>query len=259
MKNIYVKIYGERNSGTQYLHRVIDKNFTCKILEHGYTSPFRNIPVYLQHIPRDDRLVASQRIQDIDNKRLIHSDFGWKHGNPHLEAIKTAQHRNLTLFLAMTKNPYFWAKSFYERPYANLSTKAKGLFSDFLISPWVPSDRDNTSMIFYDNPIHMWNEKVGSARQLESHVSCFEFIRYEDMLMSFEPTLKRIGRTLYRAGNKWENVTSSPKGDPLSFADYQQKYSPARIPEIMSRKDILFITEQLDAELMRWCGYELVA
>ncbi|MBA3519881.1 MAG: hypothetical protein H0T75_20085 [Rhizobiales bacterium] len=259
MKNIYVKIYGERNSGTQYLHRVIDRNFTCKILEHGYTSPFRNISIYLQDIAKGDRLVASQRIQDIDNKRLIHSDFGWKHGNPQMDAIKTAQHRNLTLFLAMTKNPYFWAKSFYERPYANLSTKPKGSFSEFLTTPWVPSDRDNTSMVFFDNPIHMWNEKIGSVRQLESYVSAFQLVRYEDMLTSFEPTLERIGQLLHRAGRRWENVTASPKGDPLSFADYQQKYSPDRIAGIMSREDILFISGNLDAELMRWCRYELVA
>ena len=74
----YIQIFGERNSGTNYLKQLLEIN--------------------------------------LDPKIEIGSKFGWKHGFTHKRAIKNKDTEH-TLFLVLTKDPYSWLISMNQRPH----------------------------------------------------------------------------------------------------------------------------------------------
>ncbi len=89
----YIKIYGERNSGTIYLEWLLKKNLKANIAE-----------TY---------------------------DLGWKHRiAPSPEELNESIKKNV-IFLCLVKNPYSWLLSLHMRPYQHDCLK-KLSFSDFL-------------------------------------------------------------------------------------------------------------------------------
>ncbi len=89
----YVKIYGERNSGTIYLEWLLKKNLKIDIAE-----------TY---------------------------DLGWKHRiAPSNDELNESIKKNV-VFLCLVKNPYSWLLSLHMRPYLHECLKKLG-FSDFI-------------------------------------------------------------------------------------------------------------------------------
>ena len=89
----FIKIYGERNSGTIYLEWLVKKNLNTEILE-----------TY---------------------------DLGWKHRLAPTEDEISEKTKKDVLFLCLVKNPYSWLLSMHKRPYFHESLR-KLSFSDFI-------------------------------------------------------------------------------------------------------------------------------
>ncbi|MBC8486870.1 MAG: hypothetical protein H8D45_12630 [Bacteroidetes bacterium] len=89
----FIKIYGERNSGTIYLEWLVKKNLDAEILE-----------TY---------------------------DVGWKHRLAPVSDELTEKIKKDVLFLCLVKNPYSWLLSMHKRPYFHESLRELS-FSDFI-------------------------------------------------------------------------------------------------------------------------------
>lgn len=74
-----VKIYGERNTGTNYVEQLIKQNLRCKIYKF---DPIKN-------------------------------PSGWKHGTPKIDYFNHEK----TLFIVMERNLEGWLNSMYHKPY----------------------------------------------------------------------------------------------------------------------------------------------
>ena len=115
---VALKVYGERNTGTNYLEQLASENLSVRILSG--IVPRRYWQTFLT---RQLRAVAPERFagtheaaRDRYFTRTFASTLGWKHMIPAPEAIGQ---NNLSevRFVMLVKNPYSWLLSLYRRPY----------------------------------------------------------------------------------------------------------------------------------------------
>ena len=149
MHDQLIKLLGERNSGTNYLQKLIELNVDVDVLPG--TAP----PYVFRFFPK------SEFACDAYFMLTGTSNLGWKHaiapfGN---ELVRIQERYPNLLFVTITKNPYSWLLSLHRHPYHQRS--AIGDFEEFLQSPWPTVKRERHPNPF-PNPIIMWNEKNSS-------------------------------------------------------------------------------------------------
>ena len=172
----YIQIYGERNSGTNYLENLLNAN--------------------LEYLKAGTKL-------------------GWKHGfinQPHLKKYDLSQ----TLALIISKNPYAWLVSMHQKPYhapqlANIAfsefirkewacysgkynyMKPINVDSNILLnSTEMMRERHPLTKQRIENVVHLRNLKNQSFLKLINIFENYYFIRYEDLLLDYKQTLYRL-------------------------------------------------------------------
>lgn len=149
----YLKVFGERCSGTNYITSLLCQNFTqLQYLDHTRTSP-----------------------------------FGWKHDILSHEYVKHEMAKD-TLFVLVVRDPYDWLRSFFHQPHHAYHCK-KMSFSQFLKSPWF-SCRDHSPSInidvhpsgrTYHNVIEMRTEKIKALMRFHTYAPNCTLITYESV------------------------------------------------------------------------------
>ena len=165
----YFKIYGERNSGTNYLYQLFRRNFNLKYLGHHWDSPFQ-----------------------------------WKHDILDYTEFKDSKDlADQTLFLHIYKNPYSWSISMHHKPHhMNHMCKKEITMSEFLNSNWDEKnmfssgsediDTITVNLQSYENVFDLRYKKMDSHLGLINHVDNFYSISYEDLLQNPDKILKSI-------------------------------------------------------------------
>ena len=80
---VIIKIFGERNSGTNYLHKLFSKNF-------------KNIKL------------------DSPNGKYL---MGWKHGIPKYNLLDVYEKKNKIIYVCIFRDLKMWLNSMYNKPY----------------------------------------------------------------------------------------------------------------------------------------------
>jgi hypothetical protein len=259
-----IKIFGERNTGTRYLQKLIELNFNMNILS-GSLDKYKFLLKILNKIK-----INQEFMRDIYFKYSTKKYLGWKHREvDHFEIIKKKTDLNEILFLVIVKNPYSFLLSLKEKPYHNPSYKWLGLkdlieefksidFNDFLKNEWLTVGRE-ADRTFYENPIQMWNLKCASYLKLQSKYKC-SLIRYEDLLDNPELVISRISKEHKIPFNNvnFKNYNKSTKDPKKDTEFYKKKYGKELWKEKLTKEHINFINKHLDKELMETFGYKLL-
>ena len=170
----YVKLYGERHSGT-------------KDIEDKLVKPrLRVLDSWLQDVGavrfNDNRMPGVYGPDDYF-RITFRQNLGWKHGEPptpqELEA-GSGPSCNDTLFLVTTRHPLDWIASLYERTYVDgWQPKSRHQpLRDFVRAPAPCMPRGNRDGSLsacakpWDNPIRMWMAKVESYAALARRPGC---------------------------------------------------------------------------------------
>jgi len=243
----YIKIYGERNSGTTYLQALVAANLDVAILPG--VAPRR-----LRRLFRNNEAVI-----DLYFRLTTARNLGWKHRIA--PAPQELQHAALpasrVLFLIISKNPYAWLLSLFRHPYhyqGELTT-----FEAFLAQTWRTVGREGHPAPFA-NPIDMWNAKHASYLQLAQSARCF-FIRYEDILS--DPESVTIGlssvHNIPRRAAGFVNVQTSTKGEAdRDFDYYRRRYLEELWRDELSKEAIAIINRFLDPVVVDAIGYPMI-
>ena len=125
LNRIYLKIFGERNTGTNYLQQLIKENLDVHLLPGSS-------PVWINKL--QSHLFGKNWLNDFYFSLTFKSNLGWKHRLLKLDDF-TIDNVKDVFFITLTKNPYSWLLSLYRRPYHHYNSKTQS-FSEFLISPW---------------------------------------------------------------------------------------------------------------------------
>ena len=238
-----IKIFGERNTGTNYLLQLCMKNLDIELLPSSSPGWIRQLQKIL---PGNEWLI------DLYFSYTFPQNFGWKHGIPRFNDFNELDH---IYFVTVTKNPYSWLLSLYNRPYHQYYT-TKPSFNEFLVSPWETVRRENTEKLV-ENPIFLWNQKNRSYIELKNRVQAIN-LRYEDILRDPKKIINEIKKTFnLKSKNDFKNIESSTKDYEKNFTYYQNYYLNREWKKELSKKSIKIINKFLDYNLMKHFSYEI--
>lgn len=241
-----IKIYGERNTGTNYLLKLFRRNFEADLLRGV-------VPWYVRIL-----FPQSEQARDLYFAITSRWNLGWKHRLAPLPAAARdmRDHDDNLLFVTLTKNPYSWLLSLYRHPHHY--KRELGTFQQFLSAPWATVRRENT-VSEYPNPIMMWNEKNAAYLRLAAEMPTAN-LKYEDLLADPERTLTQLANrySIKRSRPQFANVTASTKEreGAKDFNYYQNYYLQEQWRTELQASALLIVNRYLDFDLMRQFGYE---
>ena len=244
-----VKIYGERNTGTNYIDRLIRMNLEAHMLT-GVA------PSHIQILQRI--LPGKQLVRDRYFELTYRKNLGWKHTK--LKSESELRHYKIlkrgVCFVTVTKNPYSWLLSMHRRPYHRYYGE-KPDFISFLRSPWKTVGRDNCESVLRD-PIELWNIKNKSYLRLKSVDAAN--ITSESVLSDPKALIDRLSDSFSIAttDNYFTNLNESTKDKGKNFDYYNDYYLNERWRDELTDESISIINSRLDRSVVEYFGYELL-
>lgn len=246
-----IKIYGERNTNTIYLSKLIELNLAVN--EIPGTGP----PVVskLQKL-----LPGKEAVREIYFFLTYHKNLGWKHTRviPWEEMKKYKKTNDDIVFLTITKNPYSWLLSLYQRPYHHHHHSVKEqTFEEFLRTPWKMNPRDNAGR-WLKNPIELWNIK--NRAYLEFNAQKKLNLTTEAILRDPEAIIEHIsyGFSIPKISTEFINYETSTKDRKKTFNYYRNYYLNEKWQDEITREAIGIINTSVDKTLMSYYGYNIL-
>lgn len=240
----YIKIIGERNSGTNYIEKIINENFHVNLLPGS-------MPRIL------NKTLGYEFVRDYYFKKTQHKNLGWKHAmaptNSFLESVGMKDNVG---FIAIAKNPYAWLLSMFRRPY-HLHTEQQ-TFDQFISSQCRTVSRERYTEAFR-NPMIMWNKKN------KSYVDLCDYgfgliIPYESFLCAPAHWMTLIEKNFFlsRKSSDWVNLNNDVKGGGRSLEFYKDYYLNCRWVNALNLDQIYRINQSLDDRVMHEYGYQKI-
>lgn len=249
MQYTTLKVYGERNTGTNYLRDLIGLNLSVQLLRD--TMPYSWAALQLL-------LPGKEGLPDFYFQRYGQENLGWKHClPPQGETLQGyAGCTPETGFITLTKNPYSWLLSLHRRPY-HYQGKT-GSFDDFIRAPWKTVGREWAPQAF-PNPIALWNAKNRAYIALRDTLPCLN-LSYEALLDNPAMLLEEIGThfELPRKSDQFRNKESSTKLDRNKHDDYRAYYLEEQWRSKLSTEQLAWINAEVDQGLMAAFGYDVI-
>ncbi|WP_312928194.1 hypothetical protein [Stutzerimonas nitrititolerans] len=244
-----VKIYGERNTNTNYLSELIRLNMNLPELPGVIPAAVRRY---------QDKLPGNEWLRDIYFLSSYGRNLGWKHAAVdwiHLKKTGLYKRNSITV-VTLTKNPYAWLLSLYKRPYHQYYAK-KPTFNEFLVRPWKTVCREGMPR-WVESPVHLWNAKNASYIR-EADEGAVLHLRAEDTLIDPERVIERIAEKsgVERLG-EFRNVLQSTKGGGKDFNYYRDYYLGERWRSALAERDVCVINERLDRAIVEQFGYSVI-
>lgn len=261
-----VKIYGERNSGTHFITRLIQRNFICETIpgtladaeKSGYRDKFEEAFDLLISDECKRKLASSIKIDEYFNANQWNT-LGWKHSVPPLDIIASHPEHEDILFITLTKNPYAWGLSMFRRPYGNFCLHNPDDLETFLTEPWITANRDNCPSIL-NSPIELWNLKTDGYNHLEKRHTTLR-IRYEDVIDNPESFLSIVSQYLEKKPKKFTLLNKAAKEDDVGKKDfdyYRDYYLNQLWIEQLTSEHIKTINQFLNRCIVEEAGYKLI-
>ncbi|MCP4550824.1 MAG: hypothetical protein GY834_02020 [Bacteroidetes bacterium] len=244
-----IKIYGERNTNTNYLSKLVELNLHAK--EVSGTVP----PIIMK---MQKLLPGNELVRDIYFHFTFEKNLGWKHAlvKPQKELNKCKLVDFNLFFLTITKNPYSWLLSLYRNPYHQYFSD-KPSFEVFLKRQWKTIGRDNTQGNL-SSPIELWNIKNRSYLQLDTNnvINITTESMFQDAGNIIHEISKRF--SIEKKSDEFINYERSTKNKSKDSVYYRDYYLSEKWRENLSRDAITIINESIDKDLMVHFGYSVL-
>ena len=246
-----LKLYGERNTGTCYLSKIIEQNL------HVILIPGEVSGILLKKTRKLKRILSEERIEEIYFSTMFYKNLGWKH-----MLVKNAEDlckyaictRNLSI-VTLTKNPYSWLLSLHRNPYHHYYSRKQD-FETFLTSTWKTLPHENAPGVL-KSPIELWNIKNSSYLQLKDHLPILN-LKYETIVREPGQVLELISRSFSYTWKvqQFENYDHSTKEEDKNSDFYRDYYLNEKWKEKLSPRSKSIINDQLDDNLMKYFNYQ---
>lgn len=246
-----VKIYGERNTNTNYLSQLIRLNLKVEELPGV-------VPARIMALQR--KMPGHELVRDLYFLLSYGQNLGWKHTCVKSAAVLSrcpVVRKNEVCFITLTKNPYSWLLSLHRNPYHQRYLQ-KPDFETFLRTPWRTLRRENAEKVV-KSPIELWNLKNAANLQLASLHALN--LTSESLIENPAAVIEQISRkfSIERHSDKFMNYERSTKreaGKDSSF--YRDYYRNERWRAELSGEAIAIINEGIDRALMAHFGFALL-
>lgn len=218
-----IKVFGERNTGTNALISVIRENSSSKIY-----------PSVLAEVSPETRaqlaMLMKLGISIKGKEQLIDSGFKgqpilrqWKHAATYFETDSIPDDVH---FIFMTRHPLSWLIGLYQKPYHILSPRPDSLL-DFANMNWETVGRDNLQHKTF-KPLELYVEKLRSYQHLISALKAknigYSVIKFEDFVTNQAKTFETLRPHLTNPANKFRELTKSTKESNKDSEFYHNYY-----------------------------------
>lgn len=236
-----VKIFGERNTGTNALSRIIEANSEARCLPatSGELKPLFGRIGNTEWLP-------GKRMRE----RLLDSIFdgqgplcAWKHC---ATSFPDAAPFDGLLVLFTMRHPGSWLVSLFKRPYQRLRRRPATL-AEFLNSKWETVGRERLGRASF-RPLELLQAKldsyVGFADKLTDRGIAHRFLRFEDIVLNQAGLYSTIAPELENARADFHELESSTKDRSKTLDDYRDYYGNERW-----RKALTGLEASIDAQI----------
>lgn len=244
----FIKIFGERNTGTNFLNQLVERNTRdIEILEHGKNKEIRNL---LPDFPEKYHEFVDERMRDHLRIREFKDNFGFKHAVVSPSYLKASPKFANTIFIFISRNPFYFINSLYRRPYSIIPDPRDGkCMDDFLRQKILFHQRDNTDFPIAKSPVHLWSIKTGAAWRTHNSISNSIFIKYEELVNDPGEVLKRLKRMGVATTDEVDIPKKSTKGDAVDFFAYRRKTLGYNPKSDFNESQIEYILSEVDRQL----------
>ena len=246
-----VKIFGERNTGTNALAKIIERN-----------SASRCLPAVAADVdPAAARRAYRRWNTAARRERIIDSVFAprgpldaWKHcATDFPDASLFAN----TLVLFTVRHPASWLVSLFRKPYHRLGPKVRSI-EELMMTPAQTVDRERLgarSLLPLDLYQRKFDSYVELAARLTEHGVPHHFVRFEDLILRQEEVFRAIAPDLADAGKQFQELRKSTKDESKTLEDYQRYYGEELWrSRLCGLEDA--VNSQIDWDRFRRFGYE---
>lgn len=259
---MYCKIFGERNTGTNFLTRFIRLNTDLEYIDsqsirksvQKRDAIIRNciqenlIPVAAPIINQYLAPLVLDRLIDEQREDEFETTFGWKHARVLKDRIMKSPRYSDTLFVCLIRNPWRFISALHKRPY-NLFPKVKCTLEQFITMPCLANQRDALDDLLVINPVDFWNQKVNSYFSFADASNQVLIIYYEQLVADPELFTDQL-RTFCSVSDKLVIPSNSTKGDPQTFDDYRREAQNYDARKILGDRAYTMIQERLDNKVL---------
>lgn len=217
-----VKIFGERNTSTNAMKRMIEMNSGARVLPSvvGDLRPGFQHPVM--------RFFRNLRGSGYTEKRIeetfenVTPERSWKHCATIFDDVSYFEG---CVVLFMVRNPYSWLQALHRRPYHARQAVPESL-EEFLTAEWQPTKRDlvGTQSL---TPIELYNRKLSSylqfMRQLDAGAHLHFVVTFEAFAVDQIAAFQEFGfhlKDCVPAPKALERSTKDRSRDKDFYRDY---------------------------------------
>ncbi len=156
-KQHLIKVFGERNTGTRAILKMVRAmpNLTTVVPDMKKPSDFKEMQRRIKDRFRGKWLDEYMEAFSFENRNRVGGVAAWKHAAPHFDQSYAKAEANVVF---VVKNPYSWMVSLYKRPH-----HAKGIscetLEQFVDHPWLTLPKDRVDAVL-NSPMYLWNEKL---------------------------------------------------------------------------------------------------
>lgn len=224
-----VQIFGERCSGTNFLHALLRENIDIgqKESDSWYYYGWKHFPMWL-HVPYES--------------------------NPPSESLE----RNYTfegsenyLFVVIFRDPYDWIRSIH-RQHHHLKPEMIVDFKHFIRSEWfsfVALDTNPVTGGNFENGMKLRTERIKNMLLIKDLVKNIYYVRYEILRDYPQEVLKEISEQFNITLKDYTPIILY-KGDGHVYKE--SSYDP------IEQEDLDYINSQLDSAVENSIGYQLI-
>ena len=241
---MFIKVFGERNTGTHFLIKLLRNNTNAELLVHpdgaseATRKNFERMVACYPDLTKGNpalRSVILERLIDSDRAKDIPEYYGWKHAAVSANQLKQNPKFEQTLFICLIRNPWRFVSALHRRPY-NLFPRPQTDLIDFIQQPILTNARDNLVESYLSSPVELWNRKIESYLAFKS--SCptnVVLAYYENVICDVEKFLNNLQffcevkspPKIPKQSTKRD--TKTHERDEKTFSDYKievEQYSP---------------------------------
>jgi hypothetical protein len=251
----FVKVFGERNTGTRALIRMLAAQKGVRMQAIGERGAL-NLPqnADLRAVIEETyngkwRKVYRDALRD-NEQAVACPTKAWKHALPIWDRAFVEKRAHVVFCV---RNPYSWVLSLARRPYHQKGPKTTRVL-DFVSQPWLTVSRDNMEAVLR-SPMDLWNGKVaaygGFMRQADVPT---QLIRFENFVADPEAEVRQV---LLDFGIGFENVRSvvSTKNSSMTLEDISAYYRREYWKKSLTAEVVAAINGSVDWELAAQYGY----
>jgi hypothetical protein len=245
-----VKIFGERNSGTNALAQVIANNSKSRLL------PSTEFDIDAEASRRAwAQTDPCQREQLLDRiYDAVPNPHMWKHTATNFS--DTAGFGS-TLVLFCVKHPASWLTSLFRNPYC-IPTERPSNIADFLEYEWETPARERLSRGVF-RPLELYNAKIRAhldfARHLGSEGIASMFVRQEDLLLNQKEVFRSLATHLAEPRSRFRARRRSTKKGWMPVFFVRRYYQRERWRESLRGLESK-VNAQVDWSTLKQFAYE---